>query len=427
MGNKQTIFTDEQLDAYQLSRSERRPRSEEMFGLAAKISHCLLPLLLLREAAGATFFLQYETVPMTQNCNASFEHGDAAWWAGQHNSSLQKFERWCGYPNESHSPSSSKNKHENCPNNFSWSHFHRGGIFACITPPILQNANPVFTSKENCTNFNFFVVAIVKSPKEQRSENIHRKIEENISIKEQQNFTLSCEFEPGKDTTTFAVYWFKETTPSKCLFSASNEDTHAPSIVFYDVNCCIDDAFRGRRINGTISPQNQTYAVIITNSTMADNGVYLCVVAAYNRGYTWTIERRISVNVRKASPQSSNVGFKISLAAITAAVLLMGGIILFLCCKKKAKGKPLENQQRDQTTVATEDCSPYAVSSRNDLNAEDLVYSLATGPGEGPSAVCFSQQSKPAASMQLGENVEALYSKVLKDKNDPSLVSNSSV
>ncbi|XP_026540917.1 uncharacterized protein LOC113423641 [Notechis scutatus] len=399
-----------------------------MFGLAARISHCLLPLLLLlREAEGATFFLQYETIPTTQNCNASFGQGDVAWWAGQHNSSLQRFERWCGYQNESHSPSSSKNKHENCPNNLSWSNFHRGGIFACKTPPIPQNANPVFTSKENCTDFNFFVVAIIKSPKEQRSENIHRKAEENVSIEEKQNFTLSCEFELGKNTTTFAVYWFKGTTPSKCLFSASNEGTYSALTVFYDINCCIDDAFRGRRINSTISPQNQTYVVTITNSTMADNGDYLCVVAAYNRGYTWTIERRISVNVRKASLQSSNVGLKISLAAIAAALILMGGIILFLCRKTKAKGKPLENQQRDQTTVATEDCSPYAVSSHNDLNAEDMVYSLATGPGEAPSAVCFSQQSKPAPSMQQGENVEALYSKVLKDKNDPSLVSNSSV
>ncbi|KAG8144866.1 hypothetical protein E2320_013274 [Naja naja] len=369
-----------------------------MFGLAAGISRCLLPLLLLREAAGATFFLQYETAPLTQNCNASFGQGNTAWWAGEEKSSLQKFKR-CGCDrNESPTLCSSKNEHENCPNNVSLSNFHHGGIFACKTHPVPENKNPLFTSKDDCANFNFFVVAIIKSPTEQRSENIHRKAEGDVSIEEKQNFTLSCEFELRNHTTVFAVYWFKETTPSKCLFSASNEDSHTVFNVSYDINCCIDDAFRDRRINSTTisraEPRNQTYVLTITNSTMADNGEYICVVAAYNQGYT------IATKPKHWPPDqpSSHRG--------SPASDVWDNLVLVL----------QERSKRDQTTAATEDCSPYAISSRSDLNAEDMVYSLATHPGEAPSAVGFSPQSKPAPSVQHGENVEALYSKVLKDK-----------
>ncbi|XP_060545405.1 uncharacterized protein LOC117661071 isoform X2 [Pantherophis guttatus] len=368
---------------------------------------------------------------MTLTCNQSFGGDNATWWIGQHKTSLQIFQRGCYYPDgilQTHSPN-----FEKCPNNLSLSNFSGGGIFACKTQmehQIQENENPVFSSKDNCTNFNFFIVAR-NSPTEHRSENVRRKAEEKVSIKEKQNLILSCEFELGKGTSTFAVYWFKGTKPNKCLFSASNEDCGTPFNISYDLNCCIDDSFRDRRIKShTISRdqhRNQTHVVTITNSTTADKGSYFCVVAAYNKRYTWTIERRISVNVMEASPHNSNIDMKIFLAAIAAALLLMSGIILFLCCKKKAKGKPLESQQRDQTTVATEDCSPYAVSSHNDLNGPETVYSLATNPGEAPSTVYFSPQSKPAPGVRQGENVEALYSKVLKDKNGPSLASDSSV
>ncbi|XP_039196105.1 uncharacterized protein LOC120306604 isoform X1 [Crotalus tigris] len=402
-------------------------RNGDMFCLAVRIPCCLLTLLWLREAAGATFFYQYKTENVTQICNKSLGENNATWWFGQHKSSLQIFEQRCCNQNKSQ-----KCKRENCHNKLHLGDFSSGGIFACrslMGHPIPENQTPIFTSKNNCTNFNFFIIAIINSTAEQSSENIRGKSEENVSIEQKENFTLSCEFELTTDTTTFAVYWFKETEPSSCLFSASNEDLHNLVSFSYDVNCCIDEAFRGRRINSSKTSgaqgEKQTHTVTISNSTGADSASYICVVAAYNRKYTWTIERRTSVSVREASPRSSKLKLKISLAAIAAVTLLMGGIILFLCCKKKAKGKPLEGQQRDQTTDATEDCSPYAVSSRSDLAGPETVYSLATSPGEAPSVASSFPQS--TSGRQQEENVQALYSKVWKDKSGPSLASESSI
>ncbi|KAM3827929.1 uncharacterized protein M6D78_014008 [Vipera latastei] len=396
----------------------KKMRNEDMFRLAVWIPCCLLTLLWLREAAGATFFYQYKTENVTQNCNKSLGANNTAWWFGQQKISLQIFQQ--GFCNQK------KSQCENCHNGLHLGNFSSGGIFACrslMGCPILGNEIPVFTSKDDCTNFNFFIIAIINSRAEQSSENIRRKSEENVSIEERENFTLSCEFELTKNMTTFAVYWFKETEPSPCLFSASNEQYSNHFNFSYDVNCCIDEAFRVRRINSSKASgaqhKKQTHIVIITNSTGADSGSYVCVVAAYNRKYTWTIECRTSVSVRKASPRSSKLELKISLAAIAAATLLMGGIVLFLCCKEKAKGKPLEGQQRDQTTDAAEDCSPYAVS--NDLAAAETVYSVVTNPGEAPSAAC------PFPQGNSGGNVQALYSNVLKDRSGPSLASESSM
>ncbi|XP_070618837.1 uncharacterized protein [Erythrolamprus reginae] len=345
---------------------------------------CLLTLLFLREAAGATFFQLHETEHMTLTCNESFGEDNAAWWTGKHKSSLLEFVRWCFYQNGDLKTHSGHFNHKKCPNNLSLSDF----------------------------------------PSEQSPENITRKAEGNVSIEEKQSFTLSCEFELGKNTSTFAVYWFKGTKPSKCLYSATNE-VSGNDVVSYDINCCIDGAFTHRRVNESlISGRSKTFVVTITNSTVADSGSYFCLVAAYREKYTWTIERRVSVNVKEAS---QTIDFKIPLAAAAGALLLMGVVILCLCCKRKAKGKALEDQQRDQTTVVTDDCSPYAVSNQNDLNGQEMVYSLATHPGEPVSAPCFLPQNKPTPDTRHGKNVEVLYSKVLKDKNGPSAASDSSV
>ncbi|XP_032089250.1 uncharacterized protein LOC116519480 [Thamnophis elegans] len=322
-----------------------------------------------------------------------------------------------------------------CPNNVSLSNFPRGGMFACKTS-IQGSETPLFSSKDHCANFNFFFVAIIKSQAGQRPENISTEAEEEVSVEENQDLILSCAFELGKDASVFTVYWFKGLNLSKCLYSASNEYGHTLFDISYNINCCIDEALRDRGIkNVTTSEEGhrkQTHhqmrnQVTIPNSTTADNGSYFCVVAAYNPGFTWTIERRVSVTVtvRKAPPP--NFYLQISLGAIGGALLLMAGLILLLCCLRKAKGKPLENQQRDQTAVATEDCSPYAVSGRSDLSGQETVYSLAMSPGEAPSSRCFSSQSKPDPAVQHGENVEVLYSKVAKDRDGPSLASDSSV
>ncbi|KAL7980358.1 hypothetical protein Chor_014687 [Crotalus horridus] len=358
-------------------------RNGDMFCLAVRIPCCLLTLLWLREAAGATFFYQYKTENVTQICNKSLGENNATWWFGQHKSSLQIFEQRCCNQNKLQ-----KCKRENCHNKLHLGDFSSGGIFACrslMGRPIPENQTPIFTSKNNCTNFNFFIIAIINSTAEQSSENIRGKSEENVSIEQKENFTLSCEFELTTDTTTFAVYWFKETEPSSCLFSASNEDLHNLVSFSYDVNCCIDEAFRGRRINSSKTSgaqgEKQTHIVTISNSTRADSASYICVVAAYNKKYTWTIERRTSLKTRTQDLPSSNCSSHAS----------DGWDHFVLVLQEKSERKATGRSTK--TTDATEDCSPYAVSSRSDLAGPETVYSLAMSPGEAPSAASSFPQS----------------------------------
>ncbi|XP_025029686.1 uncharacterized protein LOC103062734 [Python bivittatus] len=377
----------------------------------------LLILLFLREVTGATFFHQYESEHQIQIFNESAGESNTAWWFGQDNS-LQRFEQsCCSKDGDLHDDFGC----EECHNKFHLDNFQNGGMFACKTLTGLstpKKETPVFTSEEDCEEFNFFIVAIINSTAEQSSKNTGVQSEEKVSNEEKENFNLSCKFELGAKTSEFVVYWFKETEPTTCLFSVTNEGQHSLDNFDNDINCCIDPAFKERRINFSTTldseHRHQSHTVTITHSTASDSGIYFCVVAAYNKKYRWTIESRISVTIRQSSPLSSKIKLKISLA-VTAAMCLVVGIILFLCWKKNAKGKPLECQQRDQTTVAPEDCSPYAVSSHKDLDGSITVYSLATSPGEAPFAACSLPEGSPSPGVRHGDDVQALYARVLKD------------
>ncbi|XP_077774894.1 uncharacterized protein LOC114584903 isoform X4 [Podarcis muralis] len=103
---------------------------------------------------------------------------------------------------------------------------------------------------------------------------------------------------------------------------------------------------------------------------------------------------------------------------VVGGIVLISGIILFLCWKKKSKGKAYESQQRDQTTTEMEeDCSPYAVSSRNDIDGNEVVYSLAMSPGVNPDSLYSFPESKSDPGMQPGENVQAIYAVPKKERS----------
>ncbi|KAM6426631.1 uncharacterized protein PHA67_004488 isoform 1-T1 [Liasis olivaceus] len=402
----------------QVAFENRNPETKERdFCLAVKIMISLLILLFLREVTGATFFRQYKGEHQIQTCNESAGESNTAWWFGQDNS-LQKF-KWGCYSKVGELCDDSDG--EEYHNKFHLDNFKNGGILACKTLTglsTLKKKIPIFTSEEDCEEFNFFIVAIINSTAGGRIQNTRVQSEEKVSIEEKEDFNISCQFELEAKTSEFVVYWFKETEPTTCLFSVSNDGQHSLNNFDNDINCCIDPAFKERRINSSTTlgseHQQQSHTVTITSSTVSDSGIYFCVVAAYITKYRWTIESRISVTVRQSSPQSSKLKLKISLAVI-AALFLVGGIILFLCWKKNAKGKSLECQQRDQTTVAPEDCSPYAVSSSKDLDGSITVYSLATSPGEAPSAACSLPEGSPSPGVRHGDDVQALYARVLKD------------
>ncbi|XP_044294806.1 uncharacterized protein LOC123027719 isoform X4 [Varanus komodoensis] len=92
---------------------------------------------------------------------------------------------------------------------------------------------------------------------------------------------------------------------------------------------------------------------------------------------------------------------------VMGSILVVGGLIAFLCWKKNPRGKPSEPHQRDRTAteMKEEECSPYAISSHSDVFGNEVVYSLATSPGVNPNRD-FLQNSSTASGTQAGENVE---------------------
>ncbi|XP_054858876.1 uncharacterized protein LOC129345674 isoform X2 [Eublepharis macularius] len=253
--------------------------------------------------------------------------------------------------------------------------------------------------------------------------NVTESLKPVLAVKEKGNFTLSCEVEIKHKSKTFALYWIKDTSPSACLLSASNEGNHGSNLSF-DVNCCVDPTVKERRDNHSVISDDRkiNHTLTIFNATSSDSGMYLCVVTAWEHKHVWKIAYNVSIEVENTynmsinaenpttlSPPSTNA-LPISLGVI-GGVILICGIMWLLYWKKKSKGNPVERLGRNQAAVEMEgdECSPYAVSSRNDIDRIEPVYSLVTAPRKGISSL---PDGKPTS--EPGEKVHTVYAVVTK-------------
>ncbi|KAH0619832.1 hypothetical protein JD844_014163 [Phrynosoma platyrhinos] len=296
-----------------------------------------------------------------------------------------------------------------------------GGIVACksLTDNETLKQVPLFTDEEDCRNFDFFILA--QSKAEMKAHSTNAPLEKSVSVG-QNNFSLPCQFNLTKNTTTFAVYWIKESDRSTCLFSASNEGYYNHCNLSCDINCCVDAGIKDRRhLHPTgldACHQKQSHEIMIDNITLSDSGIYLCIVTAFAAKQEWMIVTNISVKVEEdplPSPVLKNV-LELSLGVI-GGVFLLSMMIVFLCWKKKSRGKPLELHQRDQSATEMEgdDCSPYAISSHNDIRGNEVIYSLAMSPGVNPTTDLSLLDHKPASGRQPGEDLQAIYAVVNKN------------
>nr|XP_060611884.1 uncharacterized protein LOC132762717 [Anolis sagrei ordinatus] len=314
----------------------------------------LLLLALLRDAAGMTFLYHHENATQKLICSKSSDQDKTGWWFtnkslqsfGQQSSNSISCERQCDPLVPCHTKG--KGRDFRC---------RHGGIVACKN--LMGNTSnhlPLFSREEDCRDFDFFIVS--------RTQNkIETKVYSINITQEEQNLSLPCKFELEKERNIFAVYWIKETDESTCLFSASNEVASYNLRTFsYDINCCVDAGIKGRRLNNStpldVAGLNQSHEITIVNATSSDSGKYLCIVGVFKSHPVWMIVTNVSVNVQEeplaSSPGCKHVG-EISLGVI-GGLFLLGGIILFLCWKKKSKGKTPEIHQRNQTEMDEDDC-----------------------------------------------------------------------
>uniref|UniRef100_A0ACB8E5C8 Uncharacterized protein n=2 Tax=Sphaerodactylus townsendi TaxID=933632 RepID=A0ACB8E5C8_9SAUR len=242
---------------------------------------------------------------------------------------------------------------------------------------------------------------------------------ENVTvIPEKGNITLTCGLQIKHSSKVLTLYWIKETVPNLCLFSASSEGSHGSNFS-KDVNCCVDADIKKRR---TAPPVNFSgrwlnHSLTIINAIPSDSGKYLCVVTIWSNKHVWKIASNVSVEVQNSTlSRESTTAYslmkqlQISLGVIVSVIPVCGAIWL-LCWKKKAKGNPAAERPRSRMEIELEgdDCSPYAVSSRNDIDKDEALYSVVMKP---PGHISTLSDSKPTS--QPGEKLHTVYALVTK-------------
>ncbi|XP_033023335.1 uncharacterized protein LOC117056794 isoform X2 [Lacerta agilis] len=341
----------------------------------------MLILLFLREISGATFINLYENENHWLSCsNTSADQKESRWWLGKDCSSLVQFQPMpCDPSSQCPSGKDPTSRYLNCTQrNVSIAAFPGGGIFACkaLSGSNASDLHPLINKEDHCRNFNFFIVAIINNTAESNMQSNNL-----VVVEGEQNFSLPCEFDLTGAKDIFTLYWIKETFERRCLASVSNED-HSFS---NNLNCCVGTKIKKRQVNNLSLPfdRHQSHYLTIFNTTTSDTGVYFCLVAVYTNRHVWKIVNNVSVQVQKDN----------------------------------SEGKAYESHQRDQTTTEMEqDCSPYAVSSRNDIDGNEVVYSLAMSPGVNPDGLYSLPESKSDPGMQPGENVQAIYAVPKKER-----------
>ncbi|KAL8197104.1 UNVERIFIED_CONTAM: hypothetical protein K2H54_011102 [Gekko kuhli] len=387
----------------------------------------MLTLAFPRETAGATFFRQYD-----KNGNHSLTCSQSAtkyaWYRGRGSpSSLQEFEGIDKDRNKISTPQCAVNPTSHDTNKTL--HTSGGGVFACA--PWTENRTcPLFSNSSHCSSFDFFIVAIRNLTEEVKTFGNISKLPV-LAIREKDPLNLTCELQIKNSPTEVALYWFKETAPSLCLFSAENEG-HLGGNFSSDVNCCVDPAVKQRRTDHSVSFNEECLRqhLTIVNASSSDSGTYLCVVAVWTdaRKRVWTVARNVSVEVATSapppvlppddrtdeegsSPDSLPNALPVSLGVI-GGVILIGGILGLLYWKKKAKGNPVEERPRNQMEMEEDDCSPYAVSSRKDIDRNEAMYSVVTYSPETGQGTSILSDGNPAS--QPGEKVHTVYALLSK-------------
>lgn len=135
----------------------------------------------------------------------------------------------------------------------------------------------------------------------EQNTSVESKALKPLTVEENKNFSLFCEFDmkPGR---TFTVYWLKDTDPSTCIFSATNEDSNIFSDLNFDLNCCINATVKRRRVHNSDSQEShQRHDITIMNAILSDSGRYLCVVSTWDKGHKWKIVSNVSVEVQLPS------------------------------------------------------------------------------------------------------------------------------
>ncbi|XP_025058623.1 uncharacterized protein LOC112550110 isoform X1 [Alligator sinensis] len=288
----------------------------------------------------------------------------------------------------------------------------RGGVFACgaILDEKESKTRPLFSNVTHCRHYNFFMVVIINQTAENNVfVNSTAKLETDLTIEEGKNITLSCGFQMRKPEQVFVMYWIKSTDRSECLFSVS----YTPPLS-YNTHCCVDEKIKNRVLNNTVLDEKHVVNnLTILNVTYSDNGTYLCVVNAWSQGkHVWRTASKVYLQGRKTPTPSSYYMPVYATTGVIVGIIFVIGLACLISKKKiKLQGTPSAHHARDQgaSEVPGDECSPYAMSCSNDMQCNEMPYSLVTSSFEGPNGASTMTNSSTASDTVPANEIHTVY------------------
>ncbi|XP_019389009.1 PREDICTED: uncharacterized protein LOC109308965 isoform X3 [Crocodylus porosus] len=239
--------------------------------------------------------------------------------------------------------------------------------------------------------------------------NSAKKLETDCTIEDGKNITLVCEFQMRKPGQISVMYWIRSTNRSECLFSVS----FLPPLS-YNTHCCVDEKIKNRVLNNTVLDEKKVEnQLTILNVTDSDNGTYLCVVNAWSEGkHVWRVASKVYLQKRKKPTPSFYYMPVYATTGVIVGIIFIIGLACLISKKKiKLQGTPSAHHARDQgaTEMPGDECSPYAMSFRNDIQCNEMPYSLVTRSFEGPNGASTMTSSSTASGIVSANEIHTVY------------------
>ncbi|XP_072258407.1 uncharacterized protein [Pyxicephalus adspersus] len=228
------------------------------------------------------------------------------------------------------------------------------GIFTCTA----KKKKCSVTSEDFCNSNKTIIISSTNDITDEKKSDSDYYVESG-------NFTFDCHVNL---TVSYALLWIAEyhDGSTKCLSSMEVDNYF---FTFSENKLCCPIKGVSQRINQTLSH----HYLDIYNITSSQYGKYLCIVFYHKKdNYVWkTINKTIIQVTNGGGKLTGDIPYIVS--GIIGGLGAVGVILCLVIFCRKFKGKQKKiNQSHSNITPTEYECTPYAVSSRQDLKSNTM-------------------------------------------------------
>ncbi|XP_041931168.1 uncharacterized protein LOC121694860 isoform X2 [Alosa sapidissima] len=259
------------------------------------------------------------------------------------------------------------------------------GFFACVND-FKSDSCFIYPFKPCAHQVESFIVAqeepdMVSAP----------VMESSVNVSAGGSVNLTCIFttKGNYSNKAFVVYWIKTGAESStCVYSFHFDSDYNAG---FDGHCSIDKDLLLRRSNATKPSltDTNTHNLMISNATHSDSGQYVCALRVNKNQQHWTIITNTTVTVGdpvkpdvyiEANPTTTGITTvefnPIYMTGVVVPIILIAVVIILLRRRSAGTKAPqtviFQSYQHGEAEDDNDDCSPYAVSQRE----QEPMYSL---------------------------------------------------